>query len=321
MNKTPDGEGDGKDVDPAIQNLTQGEEQDAMERAGPRAPVVYASISARGREELMRPAVSLWGSGISVGLIMMLSIIAEGLFLNVLPEFQGREAIASIGYTLGFIIAIMGHMQLFTENTITPVLPLLANPTRRTLLRTMRLWGVVFAANTLGIGIAAAVLVHGGMLRPEQLQSILDVSEVVLGPTPLETLRYGIPAGFLIAALVWCMPTTRGNEFLLIFFITYIIALGDFVHVVAGSGEAFLLYFAGRTGLGFVLFEFILPAFVGNVLGGTVLFAGLAYVQVMEEITEDRRGAPSPLEETPPPQPPQPGAPLASDGAPAGRQR
>ncbi len=108
----------------------------------------------------------------------------------------------------------------------------------------------------------------------------------MLENTPLETFRYGIVAGFLIAALVWCMPTSRGSEFALIFVVTYLIALGDFTHVVAGSGEAFLLAFNGDTSWSNAAFGIVLPAFFGNVFGGTVLFATLAYVQVMEEISK-----------------------------------
>lgn len=292
----------GEEGDPGIENLTRSEEREAIELAGPRAPVVYASISARGVEEINRPWISLLGSGFSSGLIMMVSVIAMAILDLELPNFAGREAITAMGYTLGFIIVILGRMQLFTENTITPVLPLLANPSRRFLYRTARLWLLVFAANLAGTFVAAFMLAHGDIVTPEQLQASVHVSMKVLSHTPLETLRYGIIAGFLIAALVWCMPTARGSEFLLIFAITYLIAIGGFTHVVVGSGEGFLLLLTGHADLWFVAVGLILPAFAGNVLGGTVLFAALAYVQVMEEISADRRHAKeSPLEEAPEP--------------------
>jgi len=278
----------GEDPDPAMQSLTRGEERDAIARAGPRAPVVYATISAQGLEELNRPFISLFGSGITAGLVLMMSVIAEGLLHHSLPEFTGRKAVADLGYTFGFLIVILGRMQLFTEATITPVLPLLANPTRRAFMRTARLWVSVFAANLVGALCAAGLLVWGGVVAPDQLRSIMEVAAKVAENTPMETLRYGIVAGFLIAALVWCLPTARGSEFFLIIFVTYVIALGDFTHVVAGSGEGFLLLLGGRAGAGEVWLGLILPALVGNVIGGTVLFAALAYVQVMEEISGAR---------------------------------
>ncbi|MEM8852358.1 MAG: formate/nitrite transporter family protein [Pseudomonadota bacterium] len=284
---TEDNKEDGSD--PSNMNLSYTEERDALERAGPRAPVVYAAISARGNEEMRRPLISLAGSGVSAGLVIMVSVVAEGLLHMVLPEFAGRSAVSDIGYTLGFIIVILGRMQLFTEDTVTPVLPLLAHPSAIAFARTGRLWVVVFAANLVGTFIAALMLTKGGIVTAEQLEAILYVSAKVQNHGPLDTMLLAIPAGFLIAALVWCMPSARGNELLLIFFITYAIALGDFAHVIAGSGEAFLLLLNGQADLRFVFVGYIAPAFAGNVLGGTVLFATLAYVQVMEEIAAKKR--------------------------------
>lgn len=304
MDKNPADEfGDGaagEEHDPSIESLSHGEEQEAMERAGPRPRVVYASISARGLEELRRPAVSLLGSGIAAGLILMMSVVAEGLFLVQLPAFQGRELIADIGYTFGFLLVILGHLQLFTENTITPVLPLLAKPSRRTFMRTGRLWAIVFAANMIGAMLGAVLLCWGDIVSDPQLTAILEVSRKVTENTPFETLRYGVIAGCLIAAAVWCIPTSRGAEFFIVFFVTYVIAIGDFTHVIAGAGEGFILLLQGEVGIGWVIFGLIVPAFVGNVLGGTVLFATLAYVQVREEISQDRRQEQKPLVEQAP---------------------
>lgn len=293
----------GEDVqepDPAIQSLTAGEEQDALERAGPRAPVVYASISSRGLEEINRPAVSLIGSGLSAGIIMTTSVIAQGLFHLKLPQFGGRELVADLGYTVGFMIVILGRLQLFTENTITPVLPLLASPSRRAFRRTARLWGLVLAANLLGTLLASALLLYGDIVTDEQLAAILEVSHHVLDHTAFETLRFGVIAGVMIAALVWILPQAGGSSALLIFFVTYVIALGDFTHVIAGSAESFLLMLNGDASATHVLLGVVAPALVGNVLGGTVLFATLAYVQVMEEISADKRRAQRPLVERAP---------------------
>lgn len=285
--------------DATIEGLSSGEEMEAKERAGPRPQVVYASISARGLEELRRPAISLLGSGVAAGLILMMSVIGEGLIMAELPDAPGMHLIGDIGYTFGFLIVIQARLQLFTENTVTPVLPLLANPSRRSLVRTARLWAIVFAANMIGTMLAAVLLAWGDIVSDAQLAAILDVSRKVTEYTAFETLRYGVIAGCLIAALVWCLPTARGNEFFFTFIVTYLIALGDFTHVVAGSGEAFLLMLNGEMGPGQAVWGVILPALVGNVLGGTVLFATLAYVQVMEEISHSKKPAPPPQLEPP----------------------
>ena len=107
----------------------------------------------------------------------------------------------------------------------------------------------------------------------------------LLGHGWFEMLVRGISAGFLIAVLVWLMPSAEGAEFQMIVVLTYLIAVGGFQHIVAGSMEAFMLVLAGRAKRGAgMLFGFILPVLVGNVLGGTALFAVLSYAQVMNEI-------------------------------------
>ena len=60
--------------------------------------------------------------------------------------------------------------------------------------------------------------------------------------------------------------------------------VGAFPHIVAGSVESFLLLANGQLGLGHVLGAFTLPVLLGNIVGGTVLFALLSYAQVMKEI-------------------------------------
>jgi len=80
------------------------------------------------------------------------------------------------------------------------------------------------------------------------------------------------------------LPNSKGGEFMVIVLITYLIALGDFTHVIAGSVEAFWLLIDGGLSVGHVLGGFLLPTLLGNVVGGSVLFAMLSYVQVHDEI-------------------------------------
>ena len=94
----------------------------------------------------------------------------------------------------------------------------------------------------------------------------------------------GIPAGFLIAALVWMLPTAKGSEVVVIIMFTWLIAAGGFTHVVAGSNEIFTLVMAGEMNIAVAFTHHIFPVLIGNVLGGTVLFALLAYGQIKQEI-------------------------------------
>lgn len=245
---------------------------------------VYETVRRDGEEELRRPLVSLWWSGVAAGLAISSSLVAEGMLHKHLPEAEWTVLISSFGYAVGFLIVVLGRLQLFTENTITAILPLLAEPSRRCLWQTGRLWGVVLCANLVGTGAAAAIAVVLGIADEAQLRALVEVALPVAEKDAMETLVTGIPAGFLIAAMVWMLPSSRSFEFWVILTVTYVIGIAGFSHVIAGSTEAYLLIFEGRMTLVQGLFGFLLPCFAGNVIGGSLLFALLAYGQVKEEI-------------------------------------
>lgn len=58
-----------------------------------------------------------------------------------------RPLIASLGYSVGFLMVILGRQQLFTENTLTVVLPPLLRKNVSLGLQVLRLWAVVLSAN------------------------------------------------------------------------------------------------------------------------------------------------------------------------------
>jgi formate/nitrite transporter FocA (FNT family) len=264
--------------------FSEDELEEIEERIRLRVPLVYQIIRMEGEEELARPLGSLWWSGVAAGLSISLCLIVEGLLRQNLPDTVWRPLIVNFGYCTGFLIVVLGRLQLFTENTITAVLPVLAKPSRRGFMLTARLWAVVLVANLVGTFIFAVTTRYIGIFTAEQIDGLLFVSRHFMEKSALEMFLHAIPAGFLIAAMVWMIPSAKGTEFLVITMITYAIALGNFSHVVAGSSEAFLLLAFGEIGVWKTLGGFLLLTFIGNVLGGTVLFTLLAYGQVMEEL-------------------------------------
>ena len=56
------------------------------------------------------------------------------------------------------------------------------------------------------------------------------------------------------------------------------------MHIVAGSVEASFLVLNGHLAVGPMITGFFIPVLVGNIIGGTALFALIAYAQVMREI-------------------------------------
>ncbi len=266
-------------------SLTKAERENVKELAAPRAPVIYEVVRQQGDEELRRPPGSLFWSGIAGGVTIMASVIAEGALYNKLPsDVPWRDAVAEIGYSLGFIMVILGRMQLFTEQTIVTVLPVMTRPSWEGLGKTAQLWAIVFIANMLGACAAAAINVKFHLMGSALLGAMLQVSGGLLHKTALDVLLTGIPAGFLIASVAWIRAGVSNGEFWIVLALTYTIALGDFTHVIAGGAETFLLLFAGQIGAGQAIGGIILPALLGNIVGGTGLFALLAHAQVRQEL-------------------------------------
>jgi formate/nitrite transporter FocA (FNT family) len=222
--------------------------------------VIFEVIRRDGEHALSRPASALWWSGVAAGLAISTSVLAKGFLASILPQTDPAAA-------------------------ITPILPLFFAPTWYRFARTARLWGIVCAANLAGCFAAALVLVHAHILPAARFEGILSISRHYAEATPFQHFAWGIPAGFLIAALVWILPRLKSaGEVLMIVIVTYFIGLGGMSHVVAGSTELFVLVVNGELGLIPAIFGGVLPALAGNVLGGTGIFATLTYAQVHEEI-------------------------------------
>jgi formate/nitrite transporter FocA (FNT family) len=201
-----------------------------------------------------------------------------------------RPVLAALGYSVGFVVAILGGLQLFSESTIVAVLPLATNPGWASLLRTLRFWGLVFGANMMGTLVVALILPHTQLVTGEQMGAMLDISRQLTTMSASDAFARGVPAGFILATVAWLLPNARGLEIWVITLLTYVISLAGFSHVIAGSAEAWLLVTTGTTSLGFAIFGFILPALAGNIIGGTGLFAVLAHAQVRSELQIWRSG-------------------------------
>lgn len=264
--------------------MSEVERKDVEELSAPRSLVIYEVVRRQGDEELCRPTGSLFWSGIAGGITISVSVIAEGALRQKLPaSLPWRETISELGYSLGFLMVILGRMQLFTEQTIVTVLPVMAAPSWRKLRTTAWLWLVVFVANMVGTCAAAAINVHLHLVNADLLASMVEVAEPILRKAPTEVLGQAVPAGFIMASIAWIRAGVTGGEFPIVLLLTYAIALGGFAHVVAGSSEAFLLMFTGHASAVQAVDGFILPALAGNIIGGTGLFALLAHAQVRQE--------------------------------------
>ncbi|ABO13815.1 formate/nitrite transporter family protein [Acinetobacter baumannii] len=254
------------------------------EKLSPR--LVYEIIRRDGAEELDRPTAALIFSGIAAGLVISFSFVFKAIIASYIPtDAIWTDLITNFGYTIGFLIAILGHMQLFTENTITTVVPLFKPFTLDKLRAVGRLWGIVFLCNIIGTALASLFFLTTDLFTPNIDKALDELAHHVGSFSAIQNLLKGVMSGLLIAALVWMLPSVS-NKFLVIFFMTYLIGLGDFTHVVVGSTEMSYLVWQGEASLGEYLFNFLIPTTIGNIIGGTGVFTLLIYGQVTEELEQ-----------------------------------
>jgi formate/nitrite transporter FocA (FNT family) len=255
-------------------------EEEALGRAAPSGKIVYRAILAEGEEELERPSSALFWSGLAAGLSMGFSLVAEALLGTYLPQARWTRLVTKLGYSLGFLIVVLGRQQLFTENTLTVVLPLLQNKRAALLLNVLRLWGVVLLANLIGSFAVAAAVVRAPTFDLEVQATAVRLGQEAVMHGAAATFMRAIFAGWLIALMVWLMPFAETGRVGVIIIVTYAVGLGGFPHVVAGASEVAAAAWAHAITWGRVAGH-LATTLAGNIVGGVAMVAILNHAQVV----------------------------------------
>ena len=256
------------------------DQRDAARREAPSAAVVFEAIRRAGESELHRPLAGLAWSALAAGLSMGFSFVSQALLHTYTPDASWQPIITSFGYSIGFLIVILGRQQLFTENTLTPILELLREKRLPTLYRTAQLWAVVLIGNMLGALLFALAIAHTDIFEPGVRESLSLLASHEFGETFGTAFFKAVFAGWLIALMMWLMPFAETARVGVIIIVTYVIGLAGFFHIIAGSVAALYAVAIGMHGLGEFLSEFFLPVLLGNVVGGVALVAAINYAQV-----------------------------------------
>lgn len=268
---TPDG---------AASKLSEQQRAEVVEQHRPAAPVLHEVARLEGLEELERPPTALFFSGLASGLSMGFSMVAMGLLQAGLPDTPWRHLLTSLGYPLGYVIVVLGRQELFTESTLAPVLPLLTRPSWDTFWHLLRLWAIVLASNLLGAYLFALAAAHTPVFSPEARQAFLSLGLASMHGSFWATATRGIFAGWLIALMAWLLPSVVESRLWIIALLTYAIGLCEFSHVIAGSVLTMFAVSSGALSWKAYWTGFMLPALLGNTVGGVGLVAMLNHAQV-----------------------------------------
>lgn len=256
------------------------EEHKAAERESPSAGVTHEAIRREGEKEIERPASALAWSGLAAGLSMGLSMAAQGILRTRLPDTSWRPLVAAFGYALGFLVVILGSQQLYTENTLTPVVPLMARRTGAMLRKLLTLWAVVLATNLVGALLFAWAVAFTEVFPSDVRAAFEDIGrEAVAGSFGTLFVR-AVFAGWIIALMVWMLPAAESAKVAVVVLMTWLVSAGQLAHVVVGSVEVLYLAARGSITYGTYLGGYLLPVLLGNTLGGVALVAAVNHAQV-----------------------------------------
>lgn len=260
--------------------LDPDEERKAREEASGNAGVTHEVIRLEGEKELDRPGSALAWAGVAGGLSMGLSMLASSALHAGLPDAPWRSLVVALGYPVGFLVVILGSQQLYTENTLTPIVPLMAKRTREMLRKVLTLWAIVFAANMVGTLLFAWAIAFTDVLRPEMREAATAVAIESTSGSLGAVVARAVAAGWIVALLVWMLPGANTERVLAIILMTWLLAALGLAHVIVGSAESFYLAATGARSYGEVIASFIIPSFIGNTLGGVLLVAAINHAQV-----------------------------------------
>jgi formate-nitrite transporter family protein len=263
--------------------LSSDERQEVDEKAPPRPAVLHEIIRSQGDHELERSVAALFWSALAAGLTMGLSLMAMGLFNARLPQGEASHVIASFGYSAGFLAVILARQQLFTENTITAVLPVMTHPTLANFGRLLRLWAVVLGGNLIGTLLVSWVMLRLPIFDAPTDAAFLEIGRKVMENSSTQMFSKGIVSGWMIATLVWMIAGLDNARIWMIIMITYLMALGDFTHIVVGAAETSYLVWAGELSWHDFWLGFAGPTLAGNIIGGSCIFALISHAQIRSD--------------------------------------
>lgn len=250
----------------------------------PEARVIHEIIREDGEKSLKRSVTAMAWSGFGAGLSMGFSFLTMAFLRAGLPEAPWRSLVSGLGYTIGFLIVVLGRQQLFTESTLTAVLPFLIRKDAKTFGKMVRLWTVVLLANVAGTLLFAGLISQEWLFQAPVNEALKGIATEALHDSFWPMLIKAIMAGWLIALMVWLIPGAGPARLFLILIVTYVVAIAHFSHIIAGSVEvAYQVFTGGIEPLAYFT-HFMVPTLIGNMIGGISLVGILNHAPIREEL-------------------------------------
>lgn len=239
---------------------------------------ILETVVEDGQKELERASAGLAFSGFAAGLNISFGAVA----LAVVGSMTGGVGLAALlVYPIGFLIVVIGRAQLFTENTVTPVVVVLSNRAR--LPNMLRLWAVILVFNLIGAACFAATAYYAQLLDAGAMEIIYGEVSKKLDYGFSSIMTKGVFGGWIVALIAWMVASSRDtiSQVFFIYGLAFLIPAAGLPHCVAGSSEVLMSVFAGNASWGEFWIGFLVPTTIGNIVGGVFLVTLLNYGQVI----------------------------------------
>jgi len=249
------------------------------ESTRPTAYEIHERVLKDGVDELERPASALAISGLFAGFTLGATPLAVAFVAALLGGGDQATFVAALFYPVGYLAVILGRSQLFTENTLYPVVASLDD--RRRLGGTARLWATVLAANAVGAFVFALVAVQTGALPDDVVSQMTKVGDKAVVGSFWRNFWSAVLAGWLLATVAWLVEATATavGQVLVIGALTFVVGLAALDHSVSTAIQVEAALLEGELGVGQWL-RWLGTTVLGNALGGGVIVALFNYGQV-----------------------------------------
>ena len=246
--------------------------------------LVFQRAIETGIKRLSRPWLEMLMSGIIGAIHVTFGAVAMAAAAGATANSKLSTLIGALFFPIGFILLKLSHSELFTENFLVPVIPVLEGEEKMEKL--IKLWGLTLTGNLIGAFVFSLLVLAGGKgslghLPVEHLQALALYK---LSRPFAETLVSAVFAGAIITTMTWLVLATKSDvaKLIAVWACIFVMAIGHFTHVVVSTSEILLgrVYGAG-VNLSRWFTGLFIPATLGNTLGGMILIALLHYLQVL----------------------------------------
>lgn len=249
------------------------------ESTRPTAYEIHERVMKDGTDELARPNQALAISGLFAGFTLGATPLAVAVVATLLGGDDSAMLVASLFYPVGFVAVIIGRAQLFTENTLYPVVASLDDPKR--VPATARLWATVLAANTVGAFVFAVAAVKTGALSPDVVSEMAKMGEEAVSGSFAPNFWSAVLGGWLLATVAWLVEATATavGQVLVIWALTFVVGVATLDHTVSTAITVEAALLQGQINVGTWL-GWLGTTVLGNAVGGVVIVSLFNYGQV-----------------------------------------